>query len=233
MFLRSRVTRQFVVFASIGALGIIGLLAAGKSSGAAAKDVHGYIRAIEPNSDMNEILDELGVKGVSLAIRCPDGHKAAVSRVVTDRTGNIINDSSCQTAGFYDPAEPREWTIRLTKLDPRAFTDNYNGRIRWRMVYRSKNGALTHSGSTEMWDQDWFHAKDAVGGSWGGAATIEDVIPEKEYTVWEATVQKLAEPDERGPDDNVLYRYRLLVKFLKSKPGDEGFVTSRIRHEVE
>src|SRR5258708_4026505 len=163
------------LFAPFVALGIFELAAANSTSAAADKDAKGYIRSVNTNAELTEALENLGVKSIAFALRCPPGHQASVSLVGTDRTGKIVKESSFQTVGFHDDGDQREWTVRLTKTDPRAFIENYTGKIKWRLMYQSeqRNGAR-ESGSNVFWHPDWYHVLEGAAGNGFGGGQIDD-----------------------------------------------------------
>jgi len=236
MFLKRHSMRRVVGSAcvALGILTAVGLLVANRIGVAAEAKDRGYIRGIETNAELDEALEDLGVKALTFVLRCPPGHKAIISFVVTDSTGKTIKDSSHQTVGFYYADKPTEWRFRLSKVDPRAIIQGYSGKIRWRLSYRAKERGS--SGRVDFWDQDWFHMKGAAGsGGSTGIGKIDPAGPGEEYEIWENEIRRLR--DEEDPEDRdatLLYRYRLLVKFAKAGPDDANSITTYpIDHKIE
>src|SRR5260221_6909138 len=221
--LRRKLRRRLLAAACIvlGTSSAIAFVIA-KTIYAADKNGQGYIHGIETNAELTDALETLGVTTISFGLKCPPGHKAVVARAVTDKTGKTIENSSMQTVGFCDEDAQREWTVRISKVDPRAFIQDYSGYIRWRMVYRSEQSDRGRSsGSNEQWDRDWFHAQDArrLGSTTG--PNVDEPVAQKEYTVWQATAHRDSKNDDPPEKDAApLYRYRVFVKFLKARPGD-------------
>ena len=239
MFRGRRLGRRVIVAAFIALCGLlsIGIVIVNKPTLGAIKNDRGYVRGVEMNREIADVLQDLGgANTISFAMKCPPGHKAVVARVVIDKDGKIIEDASHQTVGFYNEDEQQEWIFRLTKIDPGAFIENYKGgKILWRVGYRSKSkSGFWSTGSEASWDRDWYHAEGAFGASSYTGIDVTKPITGKEYTVWESTVQRVSKPDDRPGDSLVLYRYRLLVTFLKAKPGDSNsFGTHPITTKIE
>ena len=98
--------------------------------------------------------------------------------------------------------------------------EDYSGKVRWRMTCKSKSGS---SVASDRWDHDWLRTKGARGSGSNSGGPVEMPESQKNYEVWQTEIFRTG--PRSGPDD-VLFRYRVLVKFSMFMPGAfEGFGT--------
>jgi hypothetical protein len=209
------------------ALAVAGLASGDNEKPAGAKSRDGFIHADNVDSAMSDVMEDIGVKAISTTIRVPAGHEAIIRIVARDKTGKVLPQIARRHVLHEASEGNNEWTVRLAKIDPTAFNEGYEGKIRWRMYYRSREAGLGPiTMSNGEWSRNWF-AEDRASTSWAIGKPIENPTPGENYKAWEVDVRQVFTSKQAAPADPEVFHCEMWVKFVKAKPGNPNRSSGR------
>lgn len=137
---------------------------------------HSYARPIALDQATLDVLDDVGANSVGFRFHLPPDAKLTVAIVAKDDKGQPIEDLS----SVHELTPPKnvaafDTSVRLVRIDPGKFTENYNGKIRW----------VTHLGRStqETWLADGYTATGSRDSWWQGNV-FETIEPGKSYLLW-------------------------------------------------
>ncbi|HUY89441.1 MAG TPA: hypothetical protein VMV10_11965 [Pirellulales bacterium] len=170
-----------------------------------------YVRPIPTDEQTLNLLDDLGANSVGFRFHLPPDMKLTVTILAKDEKGERIKELS----GVHEltprrKATPFDTSVRLVRMDPGKFTENYQGKVRW----------VIHVGSSahETWQPNRYTATGKRDSWWQGNA-FEGPKQGKDYLLWriKAYPKELRRFD---PDSPAMFSVQIHFRYEPMQPGD-------------
>ncbi|HVW39023.1 MAG TPA: hypothetical protein VHB99_17030 [Pirellulales bacterium] len=170
-----------------------------------------YVRPIAADEETLGLLDDLGANTVGFRFHLPPDMKLTVTILAKDEKGERIEElSSVHELTPRREAMPFDTSVRLVRIDPGKFTENYQGKVRW----------VIHLGTlaNETWQPNRYTATGKRDSWWRGNA-FEAPKQGKDYLLWRIK----AYPKELHgfyPDSPATFSVEIRFRYEPMQPGD-------------
>lgn len=175
-----------------------------------------YVRPLPADPNTAELLEETGINSLKFEYRIPKDHKAVIGFIATDEKGKFIEDMSGIYHATGEEGKINQSTVRMIRIDPGAFTENYAGKDRW--IWRV-NGF-----GTSKWQPNRY-TTEGMRTSWTDVKEIREPVRNKDYLIWEIKSYP-KDVHSAGEDTPAKFRYQIMFKFMKLEEGESYRSTS-------
>jgi hypothetical protein len=183
-----------------------------------------YARPIVTDSETLALLDDIGANSVGFRFHLPSDHKLIVTILAKDEKGSRIEKlSGVHTLTPQEKGIPFDNNVRLVRIDPGKFTENYQGKEKW----------VIHIGNAiqETW-QPKRYAATGSRDSWWQGNKFDGVTPGTDYLLWRI---KAYPEDLRkiNPDSPATFSIQIHFRYVPMTVNDSYWTTSHGDDEQE
>jgi hypothetical protein len=185
-------------------------LAQGTQRAAQPKEPEWYVRAIEGDPSTRAVLEDAGINWVEFEYRLPANSKAVFMFVATAENGEIIKSLSKVNEVVAGDGE-NKGKVRLTSINPAAFTEDYQGKVRWvKAVGRSSGGG--------GWTENLY---SSTGGrtSWTSGESVEKPKLATEYELWDIRAYPNG-TNRITPNSPTAFKFQITFRYEQLGPND-------------